>query len=185
MNTTVFDFHSYYHDGQLLNLADFAGQVLLIVNTASRCGFTPQYAGLERLYRHFRDRGFAVIAFPCNQFGRQEPGTSEEAANYCRQHYEVSFPVSEIIDIKGYKQHPLFAFLTQSRRGVLGTQGVKWNFTKFLVDRKGHVAHRYGSLVAPQALAKAIDSLLAEKPVLHPDHADKPALLHGTANLSP
>jgi glutathione peroxidase len=182
MNTSVFDFHSYYPDGRLLNLADFAGQVLLLVNTASQCGFTPQYAGLERLYRHYHDRGFSVIAFPCNQFGRQEPGSSQDAVDYCRLQYDVSFPVSEIIDVKGGRCHPLFSYLTHSRRGVFGTQGVKWNFTKFLVDRKGHVVHRYGSLVAPQSLAKAIEALLAEEPGPHKEALDKPAFLHGAAH---
>jgi len=164
MTATAFDFHSYYPDGRLLNLADYAGQVLLIVNTASQCGFTPQYAGLERLHRHFCKRGFSVIAFPCNQFGRQEPGTSHEAAEYCRHHYEASFPVSEIVEVNGSRQHPLFAFLTRSKRGIFGTHAVKWNFTKFLINRKGQVARRYGSLVAPQSLARAIDQLLAEEP---------------------
>lgn len=159
---SIYDFQSRFPDGRSLNLADFAGQVLLIVNTASRCGFTPQYAGLEELQRTYRDRGFSVIAFPCNQFGGQEPGTSQEASDFCTARYDASFPVSEKVDVKGRDAHPLFVYLTQSRKGILGTESIKWNFTKFLVDRNGNVAERFGSMVPPSAIAGAIEKLLGQ-----------------------
>ena len=162
MNPSVFSFESLYADGRPLSLADFAGQVLLIVNTASRCGFTPQYAGLETLQETYRERGFSVVAFPCNQFGGQEPGSSEDAAAFCVDHYRTSFPVSEKIRVKGPEAHPLFAHLTRSRPGILGTRAIKWNFTKFLVDRKGRVVRRFGPWVPPSRIAGAIERLLDE-----------------------
>ena len=150
-------------DGTPASLESWRGKVLLIVNTASRCGFTPQYAGLEELYQTYKDRGFAVLAFPCNQFGRQEPGSADEIGAYCRQKYRVSFPLFAKIDVNGKDAHPLYCFLKQKQPGMLGTLGggkIRWNFTKFLVDRRGNVVDRFGSSTAPGALAGKIETLL-------------------------
>jgi glutathione peroxidase len=150
-------------DGQALRLDEFRGQVLLIVNTASQCGFTPQYAGLEQLYRTYKERGFAVLGFPCNQFGRQEPGTSEEISDFCATRYDVTFPLFAKIDVNGARAHPLYRFLKQKNKGWLGvlTAGrIKWNFTKFLVDRNGNVTGRFGPSIAPRAIAPQIEKLL-------------------------
>ena len=146
--------------GEETNLADHAGEVLLIVNTASKCGFTPQYEGLEALYRKHKDRGFAVLAFPCNQFGAQEPGDSEEIASFCRLTYDVTFPVFAKIDVNGADAAPLFRHLKKSAKGVLGSEAIKWNFTKFLVDRSGNVVERYAPTTAPEAIEKDIERLL-------------------------
>jgi glutathione peroxidase len=142
------------------SLSDYAGQVLLIVNVASRCGFTPQYAGLEALQRQYGARGFTVLAFPCNQFGAQEPGDEAEIQAFCRTTYDVSFPLFAKVDVNGADAHPLFRHLKQARPGILGTEGIKWNFTKFLVDREGQVVKRYAPKDAPAALAAHIESLL-------------------------
>jgi len=134
--------------------------VVLIVNTASKCGFTGQYAGLEKLYKRFRDRGLVVLGFPCNQFGAQEPGDAAEIASFCSLTYDVDFPMMRKIDVNGPKAHPLYAYLKKAKKGVLGTEGVKWNFTKFLVDRTGQVTARYAPNVEPKALESAIEALL-------------------------
>lgn len=147
-------------DGQSRQLEDYAGQVLLIVNVASRCGFTPQYAGLEALWRRYRDRGLVVLGFPCNQFGHQEPGNAEEIAAFCTTRYEVSFPMFEKIEVNGAQAHPLFVHLREAAPGLLGSTAIKWNFTKFLVDRTGKVMQRYGSMTTPEALAGDIEALL-------------------------
>jgi glutathione peroxidase len=147
-------------DGSATDLSPYAGQVLLIVNTASKCGFTPQYEGLEALYRKHKDRGFAVLAFPCNQFGAQEPGDSEEIASFCRLTYDVTFPVFARIDVNGADAAPLFRHLKKEARGVLGSEAIKWNFTKFLVDRSGNVVERYAPTTAPEAIEKDIERLL-------------------------
>lgn len=147
-------------DGTLQRMADYAGQVLLIVNTASQCGFTPQYAGLEALWRRYRERGFAVLAFPCNQFGAQEPGSAEEIASFCSLTYDVSFPVFGKIEVNGPRADPLFAELKKAAPGLLGSKTIKWNFTKFLVDREGQVVRRYGPQVKPEALDQVIEALL-------------------------
>jgi glutathione peroxidase len=149
-----------------MSLEQFSGRVLLIVNTASQCGFTPQYAGLEELYRIYKLRGFKVLGFPCNQFGRQEPGTAREIEAFCEKNYDVSFPMFAKIDLNGAEAHPLYRFLKQSRPGflgILGAGGIKWNFTKFLIDRKEGVAGRFGSSTAPSALAAKIEKLLASQ----------------------
>jgi glutathione peroxidase len=146
-----------------VSLADFRGEVLLIVNTASQCGFTPQYAGLEALYRTYKDRGFEVLGFPCNQFGGQEPGTEAAISAFCEENYGVSFPLFARIDVNGPNAHPLFRFLKRNKPGVLGIFGagaIKWNFTKFLVDRNGRVAGRYGPSTKPEKLAKTIERQL-------------------------
>lgn len=147
-------------DGSELDLATLRGQVLLIVNTASRCGFTPQYAGLEQLHRRFAARGLVILGFPCNQFGAQEPGSADEIAEFCRINYDVSFPLLAKVDVNGANAAPLFAFLKGQRPGLLGTEGIKWNFTKFLVDRRGQVVERFAPPVPPEDLAPAIEALL-------------------------
>ncbi len=148
-------------DGGEVPLAGYAGRVLLIVNTASRCGFTGQYGGLESLHRALGPRGFSVLAFPCNQFAHQEPGSSEEIAAFCRTRYDVTFPVFERIDVNGSAAHPLFAFLKQQRRGLLGSGTIKWNFTKFLVDAGGRVRERFGPAVTPERIRPVAERLLA------------------------
>jgi glutathione peroxidase len=150
-------------DGRPVSLAEFRGEVLLIVNTASKCGFTPQYAGLEELYRACKKRGFEVLGFPCNQFGAQEPGAEAEIGAFCEKNYGVTFPVFTKIDVNGPQAHPLYQFLKRRKPGMLGifgAAGIKWNFTKFLVDRKGRVVARYGSSTKPEKLAQKIEELL-------------------------
>jgi len=158
--TTVYDFSALDIAGREVPLADFRGKVLLIVNTASKCGFTPQYEGLEALHEALSPRGFAVLGFPCNQFAGQEPGDAAEIADFCRLTYDVSFPLFSKVDVKGPAAHPLYRWLTQAAPGVLGTKAIKWNFTKFLLDRDGQVARRFAPTVKPQALRPAIEALL-------------------------
>jgi glutathione peroxidase len=157
---SVYDFEAKTLDGQPARLADFQGKVLLIVNTASECGFTPQFAGLEALYEKYRDRGFAVLGFPCNQFGEQEPGTAEQIGAFCQKNYGVTFPMFEKIDVNGDAAHPLYKWLKQSAPGVLGSERIKWNFTKFLLDRNGQVKARYAPVTKPEQLAQDIEALL-------------------------
>jgi glutathione peroxidase len=157
---TLYDFHADLLDGRTISLGDFKGAVLLIVNTASKCGFTPQYAALEELYRMKKERGFAVLGFPCNQFGAQEPGTNEEIADFCGGNYGVSFPLFSKIDVNGPATHPLYRFLKRIRPGLLGIQRIKWNFTKFLVDRRGGVVGRFAPATKPMDLAGRIETLL-------------------------
>jgi glutathione peroxidase len=149
-------------DGSPLQLSCFDGRVLLIVNTASKCGFTPQYAALEELYRAYHPRGFDGLAFPSNQFGKQEPGSSAEIGAFCERNYGVSFPVFAKVDVNGAGAHPLFRFLTQARRGFLGMRRIQWNFTKFLVDRQGRVVARYAPSTGPAKLRDTIDLLLKQ-----------------------
>jgi glutathione peroxidase len=147
-------------DGKAAALGDFAGQALLIVNVASQCGFTPQYAGLEALHRRFRERGFAVLGFPCDQFGRQEPGDEAAIQSFCKRSYDVTFPMFAKVEVNGLNAHPLFKALKQEAPGLLGTQAIKWNFTKFLVDRHGRVVRRYASSNKPETLAEDIEAAL-------------------------
>jgi glutathione peroxidase len=147
-------------DGEATTLADWRGHVLLVVNTASRCGFTPQYEGLERLYRRHKDAGFAVLAFPCDQFGHQEPGDEAEIRSFCTLRYDVTFPMFAKVEVNGPGTHPLFAALKAARPGVLGSEAVKWNFTKFLVDRGGRVAARHAPTTAPDQLDGEVRALL-------------------------
>ena len=147
-------------DGRDVALSDYAGQVLLIVNTASKCGFTPQYEGLEALHRRFADRGFEVLAFPCNQFGAQEPGDAAEIASFCSLTYDVTFPVFAKVDVNGENAAPIFNHLKKAQKGVLGTEAIKWNFTKFLVNREGEVVQRYAPTTKPEDLVKDIEALL-------------------------
>ena len=149
-------------DGSQTSLAQYRGKVLLIVNTASKCGFTPQYAGLETLYKQFAAQGLEVLAFPCNQFGGQEPGNAAEIGAFCETSYGVSFPLFAKIDVNGDNADPLFEFLKAGAPGILGTEGVKWNFTKFLVRRDGTVFNRYAPTTKPEELTSDIQTLLAE-----------------------
>jgi glutathione peroxidase len=158
--TSAYDFHIHTLLGQAVDLKDYAGQVTLVVNVASQCGFTPQYAGLQALHDQFHARGFSVLAFPCNQFGAQEPGNAEEIAQFCERQYGVTFPVFEKIDVNGAKAHPLYQFLVKQKRGVLGTEAIKWNFTKFLIDGRGQVLKRYAPTTKPEAIAKDVASTL-------------------------
>jgi glutathione peroxidase len=158
----LYDFGLRTIDGREQSLADYRGQVLLIVNVASRCGFTPQYAGLEALYREFRSRGFAVLGFPCNQFGAQEPGNEAEIRSFCDLNYQVSFPLYAKIDVNGSAAHPLYQHLKVAQRGLLGTEAIKWNFTKFLVGRDGAVLRRYAPNNQPEQLRGDIEAALAD-----------------------
>jgi glutathione peroxidase len=156
----VFDFQATSLDGKPVDLAQYRGKVLLIVNTASKCGFTPQYQGLELLYRRYQDQGVEVLGFPCNQFGGQEPGNEEEIGAFCEQNYGITFSLFAKVEVNGANAHPLFRHLKREARGVLGTQAIKWNFTKFLVDRSGKVVARHAPTVTPERLKKEIEALL-------------------------
>jgi glutathione peroxidase len=161
---SVYEFSALLLDGRTVGLDEFKGRVLLIVNTASQCGFTPQYAGLEKLYRTYKIRGLEVLGFPCNQFGNQEPGSAEQIISFCEHNYGVTFPMFAKIDVNGAGTHPLYRFLKQSKPGIFGplTGGaIKWNFTKFLIDRAGRVVDRYASTKKPESLAKPIEELLS------------------------
>ncbi len=148
-------------DGKAAALADFDGEALLIVNVASKCGFTPQYAGLEELHRRFRSRGFSVLGFPCDQFGHQEPGDEQAIQKFCTDNYDVTFPMFAKTEVNGSNAHPLFKALKQAAPGLLGTQAIKWNFTKFLVERNRNVVRRYAPTDKPENLAAAIEAALA------------------------
>ena len=147
-------------EGGTQSMADYKGKVLLIVNVASQCGFTPQYTGLEALWQKYRKRGLVVLGFPCNQFGGQEPGDEVAIGEFCSTTYDVSFPMFAKVDVNGDATHPLFAFLKAGAPGILGTEGIKWNFTKFLVDREGKVVARYASAHKPEDMADDIEKLL-------------------------
>lgn len=158
--TNLSDFHAETLTGTDRSLADYAGQVVLVVNTASKCGFTPQYAGLEALYAAHKDSGFVVLGFPCNQFGSQEPGTEEEIGEFCQLNYGVSFPMFAKVDVNGDDAHPLFDWLKESKGGLLGDR-IKWNFTKFLIGRDGQVIERYAPQTKPEDLEKDVLEALA------------------------
>ena len=157
---SVYDFSARSIDGNEQSLSAYRGHALLIVNVASQCGFTPQYAGLEALHRRFHARGFSVLGFPCDQFGHQEPGDEAEIANFCSLNYDVTFPMFAKIEVNGDHAHPLFKALKQDARGLLGTQAIKWNFTKFLVDRERRVVRRYAPSDKPEKLAGDIEATL-------------------------
>jgi len=161
MTASIYDFTLSRLDGSEESLAAYRGKVLLIVNTASECGFTPQYAGLEALYRQYRERGFAVLGFPCNQFGGQEPGDADIIGQFCQVNYGVSFPLFAKIEVNGDRAHPLFVHLKHAAPGLLGSEAIKWNFTKFLVDRQGRVVDRHAPATKPEELAEEIEALLA------------------------
>ena len=158
----IYAFSAPLLDGREAKLVDFAGKVLLIVNTASRCGFTPQYEGLERLYRTYKDRGFVVLGFPCDQFGGQEPGTAEQIGAFCQKNYGVSFPMFAKIEVNGPNTPPLYQYL-KNQRGFFGFRRISWNFTKFLVDRSGRAVQRFAPSKKPEAMTVAIEKLLADK----------------------
>jgi glutathione peroxidase len=157
---SVHDFTARSIAGKPVPLATWGGQVVLIVNVASRCGFTPQYAGLEALYRRYRGRGFAVLGFPCNQFGGQEPGDEAAIAAFCKDRFDVTFPLFTKVDVNGPRAHPLYRYLKQARPGWFGLQRIGWNFTKFLVDRDGQVSARFGPRKTPEQMAGEVERLL-------------------------
>ena len=159
--SSVYDFEAQQIGGGLVPLANFRGKPLLIVNTASACGFTPQFAGLEELHKRYAGRGLVVLGFPCNQFGHQDPGTNEEIASFCQVNYGVSFPMMQKVDVNGAEAHPLYRWLTAEAPGLLGSKAIKWNFTKFLVGKDGRVLKRYAPQDAPEKLAKDIEAALA------------------------
>ena len=160
MSQTLYDFSAQRLNGEQQSLDAYRGKVLLIVNTASLCGFTPQYAGLEALYRRFAQRGFAVLGFPCNQFGAQEPGDAQAIGQFCQTSYEISFPLFARIEVNGDGAHPLYTWLKHEASGILGTEAIKWNFTKFLVNREGQVVNRYAPATRPDELVEAVEALL-------------------------
>ncbi|MHB8885792.1 MAG: glutathione peroxidase [Methylovirgula sp.] len=158
--SVIYDFSAKKLGGEEISLDTFRGSVLLIVNVASKCGFTPQYEGLEALYRKYSAKGLAVLGFPCNQFGGQEPGDASEIAQFCSRTYDVTFPMFEKIDVNGTGAHPLYQFLKAEQTGVLGTEPIKWNFTKFLVDRQGQVMGRFAPTTKPSEMEADIERLL-------------------------
>lgn len=158
--STAHDFSAELANGKDTSLSQFEGQVLLIVNTASNCGFTPQYTGLESLQQRYGNRGFSVLAFPCNQFGAQEPGTETEIQSFCEINYQTTFPLFSKIEVNGAASHPLFTYLKEQAPGVLGSKRIKWNFTKFLVNQRGEVVKRYAPSTQPEAIAADIEALL-------------------------
>jgi glutathione peroxidase len=158
--TTAYDFSAIDIDGHDKPLADHSGKVLLIVNVASRCGFTPQYTGLQKLWQDYRDRGLVVLGFPCDQFGHQEPGDEAEIKNFCSLTYDVDFPMYAKVDVNGAKAHPLWTWLKEEKGGFLGIDAIKWNFTKFLVGRDGKVIRRYAPQDKPESLAADIEAAL-------------------------
>jgi glutathione peroxidase len=159
--SAVYDFTAKSLDGRDVALSEFRGKALLIVNTASQCGFTPQYKGLEALQAKLSRDGFAVLGFPCNQFGKQEPGSESEIGAFCEKNYGVSFPMFAKIDVNGAHAHPLYQYLTRTKRGLFGTSAIKWNFTKFLIDRRGRVVARYAPMTKPERLEEPIRRALS------------------------
>jgi len=157
---SIYDIPVKSIDGHEQTLANYRGSPLLVVNVASKCGFTPQYTGLEALQRKYAERGFAVLGFPCDQFGHQEPGNEAEIQQFCKLNYDVSFPMFAKIDVNGANAHPLYQFLKKQQPGILGTEGIKWNFTKFLIDGNGNVVKRYAPTDKPEDLTKDIEALL-------------------------
>lgn len=160
MTKNIYEFTCEDSSGQKIELSSYQGKVLLIVNTASQCGFTPQYEGLEKLQQTFADENFSVLAFPCNQFGGQEPGTNEEITEFCKLNYNNNFPIFSKIDVKGNDAHPLFSFLTKEKKGLMGTENIKWNFTKFLVNKEGEPVSRYAPSTTPDKIQSDIENLL-------------------------
>jgi glutathione peroxidase len=156
----VYDYKAKSLDGRNVALSDYQGKVMLIVNTASKCGFTPQYAGLEEIYRAYQAKGLTILGFPCNQFGHQEPGGAEEISAFCERNYGVTFPMFEKIEVNGANAHPLYQYLKDEKPGLLGTKNIKWNFTKFLVDRTGNVVDRFAPSSTPARIRPEIEKLL-------------------------
>jgi len=160
MASSIYDFSARDIDGNERSLAEYRGKALLVVNVASKCGFTPQYKGLEALQKEFHDKGFEVLGFPCDQFGHQEPGDEAEIRNFCSLTYDVSFPMFSKIDVNGDNAHPLYRWLKKEQKGLLGTEGIKWNFTKFLVGRDGQVVERYAPTDTPEKIGKDLPKVL-------------------------
>lgn len=161
---TLYDIDVTTIDGAVQSMSAYRGRTLLVVNVASRCGYTPQYAGLERLYRSYRDQGFVVLGFPCDQFGHQEPGSNDQIASFCRSRYDVTFPMFAKVEVNGRHAHPLFAYLKARQKGILGTGSIKWNFTKFLVGPGGEVIQRFAPTDEPEAIEPAIRRLVGSAP---------------------
>ena len=159
--TSIYQFEAELLDGKNKSFADYEGKVLLIVNTASKCGFTPQFSGLEKLYEKYKDQGFEVLGFPCNQFGGQDPGSNEPIGAYCQKNYGVNFPMFAKVDVKGPEAHILFRYLTNNSKGILGN-GIKWNFTKFLIGRDGKVLNRFAPTTKPEDLESEIAAALSQ-----------------------
>jgi glutathione peroxidase len=159
--TNIYQFEAELLDGKNKSFADYQGKVLLIVNTASKCGFTPQFAGLEKLYEKYKDQGLEVLGFPCNQFGGQDPGSNEQIGAFCQKNYGVNFPMFAKVDVKGPEAHIIFRYLTNNSKGVLGN-GIKWNFTKFLINKKGEVINRYAPTTKPEDLERDIEAALTK-----------------------
>lgn len=159
--TNIYQFEAELLDGKNQSFADYEGKVLLIVNTASKCGFTPQYAGLEKLYEDYKDQNFLVLGFPCNQFGGQEPGNEEQIESFCQKNYGVTFPMFAKVNVKGAEAHAVFRYLTNNSKGILGN-GIKWNFTKFLIGKDGQVKGRFAPTSKPEELRHEIEKLLAQ-----------------------
>ena len=157
--STIYDFTAEHMDGTSQDFSDYEGKVLLIVNTASKCGFTPQFEGLEALYQQYKNQGLVVIGFPCNQFGSQDPGSNDEIGAFCQKNYGVSFPMMAKVDVNGKDAHPIFEWLKKQKGGLL-TDGIKWNFTKFLIDSKGQVIDRYAPTTKPEAIKTDIEQAL-------------------------
>ncbi|HNA80632.1 MAG TPA: glutathione peroxidase [Turneriella sp.] len=160
MAQTIHEFSAATLGGKEKSLAEYKGKVVLIVNTASKCGFTPQYAGLEAIYEKYKDQGFVILGFPCNQFGAQEPGSESEIEQFCQVNYGVKFPMFGKIDVNGSNAHPLYKFLTSEKPGILGLEAIKWNFTKFLIDKDGNPVKRYAPNTKPEDIAGDIEKLL-------------------------
>ncbi|ENU57829.1 redoxin domain-containing protein [Acinetobacter sp. RIT698] len=159
--TNIYQFEAELLEGENKSFSDYEGKVLLIVNTASKCGFTPQFAGLEKVYEKYKDQGLEVLGFPCNQFGGQDPGTNEQIGTYCQRNYGVSFPMFAKVNVKGPEAHVIFRYLTNNSKGILGS-GIKWNFTKFLINKKGEVINRYAPTTKPEDIEQDIEKALAE-----------------------
>ncbi len=159
-NDTLYSFTARTMEGEEISLSQYSGKVLLIVNTASKCGFTPQYEGLQKLYEDLKDTGFTILGFPCNQFGRQEPGTSEDIKSFCETNYHITFPIFEKIKVNGGKATPLFKFLKDKARGILGLRRIQWNFTKFLISPEGRVLRRFAPAAKPESIKHHIEELL-------------------------
>ena len=160
-NESIYDFEAKDIDGTIKKLSEYKGKALLVVNTASKCGFTPQFDGLEKLYKNYSNKGFQILGFPCNQFGGQEPGDENEIKNFCSLSYNVSFPMFSKIEVNGSNAHPLYKYLKKNSKGILGTEFIKWNFTKFLIGKNGEVLKRYAPTDTPEDIAKDLEELLS------------------------
>ena len=160
--TSLYQFEAELLEGDTKQMSDYEGKVLLIVNTASKCGFTPQFAGLEIVYEKYKDQGFEVLGFPCNQFGGQDPGSNDEIGAFCQRNYGVDFPMFAKVDVKGPEAHAIFRYLTREAKGILGSESIKWNFTKFLVSKDGKVLNRYAPTTKPESIEEDIEKALAQ-----------------------